>query len=298
MNKNRLLGSTQGRLSLAGALAFRRFLVAFVHGVLGFSLNIAAAGAYAANALPARWLVDGNTGRGCGEQISVTGFNSCTAAYQYFAQIFRTCNPTAGISDNPCPQGDFQDIWAIFPLGSWNPYARVRSYCDDPSAGGARFNATNGYHCDPAAYSRRLNAGAPRYCPGCLEGNPVHPAIGNKFQVEPDYTAQGPFPLQFVRYHNTLLVDATGGAIGANWTHTYSRRLLCDTGMAIPKADQQRIFERFYRMDDARSREVGGTGLGLSISKHLIEAHAGRIELVSQVGQGSTFSIVLPLSEN
>ena len=71
-----------------------------------------------------------------------------------------------------------------------------------------------------------------------------------------------------------------------------------DTGMGIPKADQQRIFERFYRMDDARSREVGGTGLGLSISKHLIEAHAGRIELVSQVGQGSTFSIVLPLSEN
>jgi two-component system phosphate regulon sensor histidine kinase PhoR len=68
-----------------------------------------------------------------------------------------------------------------------------------------------------------------------------------------------------------------------------------DTGIGIPQADQPRIFERFYRVDVARSREVGGTGLGLAIAKHLVEVHGGRIWMDSEVGQGSQFHFTVPI---
>ncbi len=68
-----------------------------------------------------------------------------------------------------------------------------------------------------------------------------------------------------------------------------------DTGIGIPKVDQSRIFERFYRVDAARSREAGGTGLGLAIAKHLVEVHGGRIWVDSEIGQGSKFHFSVPV---
>jgi two-component system phosphate regulon sensor histidine kinase PhoR len=69
-----------------------------------------------------------------------------------------------------------------------------------------------------------------------------------------------------------------------------------DTGIGIPQAEQERIFERFYRVDAARSREAGGTGLGLAIAKHIVESHGGRIWVESAVGQGSQFHFSIPLA--
>jgi two-component system phosphate regulon sensor histidine kinase PhoR len=71
-----------------------------------------------------------------------------------------------------------------------------------------------------------------------------------------------------------------------------------DTGIGIPQAEQARIFERFYRVDAARSREAGGTGLGLAIAKHLIEAQGGRIWVESEIGKGSRFHFSVPIFDS
>jgi two-component system phosphate regulon sensor histidine kinase PhoR len=77
------------------------------------------------------------------------------------------------------------------------------------------------------------------------------------------------------------------------WIEFYVR----DTGMGIPLEDQSRLFERFYRVDKARSRELGGTGLGLAIVKHLVRAHGGDVRVESQVGAGATFFFTLPVDD-
>lgn len=71
-----------------------------------------------------------------------------------------------------------------------------------------------------------------------------------------------------------------------------------DTGIGIPVAHQQRIFERFYRVDRARSRETGGTGLGLAIVRHVAINHGGTVEVESESGIGSTFRMTIPLGDD
>ena len=66
-----------------------------------------------------------------------------------------------------------------------------------------------------------------------------------------------------------------------------------DNGIGIPKEDQERIFERFYRVDKSRSKETGGTGLGLAIVKHIVEIHGARLELDSKVGKGTCIRVLL-----
>ncbi len=80
-------------------------------------------------------------------------------------------------------------------------------------------------------------------------------------------------------------VSVTGGVVEIAVT---------DQGPGIPEAERDRVFERFYRIDDARSRHTGGTGLGLSIVKHVAQNHGGDLRLWSQVGSGSTFTMRLP----
>jgi two-component system phosphate regulon sensor histidine kinase PhoR len=82
-------------------------------------------------------------------------------------------------------------------------------------------------------------------------------------------------------------------------SHTAGEWLLIsirDTGVGIPSQDLPRIFERFYKVDRARTRHTGGTGLGLAIAKHLIEGHGGRIWATSREGHGSTFFFTLPVA--
>jgi len=99
---------------------------------------------------------------------------------------------------------------------------------------------------------------------------------------------------------NSVRYTPSGGsisasAIGSNGSAVVS---ISDTGIGIPAEKLPLIFERFYRVDKARSRAEGGAGLGLSIAKSIAEAHGGRIEVESQAGKGSTFRIFIPLKKS
>ena len=76
---------------------------------------------------------------------------------------------------------------------------------------------------------------------------------------------------------------------------TFIRVDVQDSGVGIPQEKIDRVFERFYQVDNSSTREYGGTGLGLSIVKSFVEAHKGEIFAESEVGKGSTFTVLLPV---
>jgi len=78
----------------------------------------------------------------------------------------------------------------------------------------------------------------------------------------------------------------------------YAQLIVQDTGIGIPQQEIPKIFDRFYRVDKARTRELGGSGLGLSITKWIAELHKGYIEVESEVNKGSKFRVMLPISDS
>jgi two-component system, OmpR family, sensor histidine kinase SenX3 len=95
---------------------------------------------------------------------------------------------------------------------------------------------------------------------------------------------------------NAVTYSRPGGRVTATVDHDERQLVLrvTDTGIGIPSRDLPRVFERFYRVDRARSRETGGTGLGLAIVKHVAENHGGEVRVESELGRGSTFIVQLP----
>jgi signal transduction histidine kinase len=128
--------------------------------------------------------------------------------------------------------------------------------------------------------------------------NGVHLDLGEWEQVEvegdPDRLKQVVLNL----VDNALRHTPDGGTVTLDLVRRGEEAVLRvrDTGPGIPAEQLGRIFERFYRVDQPRSRQTGGTGLGLAIAQEVAGAHAGRIEVESRLGAGSTFSLVLPVA--
>ena len=97
---------------------------------------------------------------------------------------------------------------------------------------------------------------------------------------------------------NAIKYNVAGGwvQVTLDADHKFFYVTVDDSGIGIPEEYQDKIFERFYRVDKARSRETGGTGLGLSITKNIIQMHHGAIKVASKEDEGTTFSVRIPLS--
>ena len=97
---------------------------------------------------------------------------------------------------------------------------------------------------------------------------------------------------------NAIKYNNTDGTVTAslNSDHQYFYLKVTDTGIGISEEDQKRVFDRFYRVDKARSRETGGTGLGLAITKDIVLKHHGSIKIHSKEGEGTTFTVRIPVS--
>jgi len=108
------------------------------------------------------------------------------------------------------------------------------------------------------------------------------------------YTEEGG-SIHILLTKDTLVQDGKQSGRAQGEQEEFVKVIVSDTGIGIAREDQERIFDRFFRVDKARSREQGGSGLGLSICKWIVEAHRGKIEVESELGKGSSFIIKLPI---
>ncbi len=128
------------------------------------------------------------------------------------------------------------------------------------------------------------------------DANHITIAVGKKSRSE----VYGDERLLVVAVHNLIAnavnysPDGSRVGVGVRRNEGAVEITVTDQGVGIPEADLDRIFERFFRVDQARSRHTGGTGLGLAIVKHVVQNHGGDIRVWSQPGKGSTFTIRLP----
>ncbi|MBI4981720.1 MAG: PAS domain S-box protein [Candidatus Omnitrophica bacterium] len=126
-----------------------------------------------------------------------------------------------------------------------------------------------------------------------IKGVNVHNQLPKELFVNADSVKLGQVLVNLV--DNAIKFNRAGGTVKIYHQDLdgFIKIVVEDTGLGIPEKDLERIFERFYRVDKARSRELGGTGLGLSIVKHIIEAHGGSVGVESLEGAGSKFWFIL-----
>ena len=142
----------------------------------------------------------------------------------------------------------------------------------------------------------RLSAALPESLPS-LSGDPdrLHQVLLNLVDNGVKYTPAGGRVTVTARVAAASSVsDANGDGTGQA-DHSWMEVAVADTGCGIPEADIPRLTQRFYRVDKARSRELGGTGLGLAIVKHIVQAHGGFLHIESQLDRGTTMRVFLPL---
>ena len=102
--------------------------------------------------------------------------------------------------------------------------------------------------------------------------------------------------LMLILVDNAVKYTPEGGSVTVRLTEPAAGKILFsvkDTGIGIAPEDQERIFDRFYRVDKARSREMGGNGLGLAIAREIVHLHDGAIKVTSRSGEGTTFTVTL-----
>ena len=142
----------------------------------------------------------------------------------------------------------------------------------------------------------RLSAALPESLPS-LSGDPdrLHQVLLNLVDNGVKYTPAGGRVTVSARVAAASSVSDGNGDGPRQADHGWMEVAVADTGCGIPEADIPRLTQRFYRVDKARSRELGGTGLGLAIVKHIVQAHGGFLHIESQLDRGTTMRVFLPL---